>query len=91
MENNSTDLTDEQKQYRKEYDAEVTAAQDLLNEAPTKKESKESKTKIWDHIPVRPATFGKIMDRKDKTLFRSHDAFQEELIRVYDLYKEQQK
>lgn len=80
MENDSTELTElkelteEQKQYRKEYDELVTEAQEIIN----------PRMKKWDHIPVRPGTFDEFRKlRGDTGGMKSDDAFVRELMKAY--------
>jgi len=72
------DLTDEQKQYRKEYDEQVTEAQELIN-AP---KSKARNIKKWDHIAVRPGTFEEFRAARGSE-YKSDDAFVIELLKVF--------
>jgi len=70
-------LTDEQKAYRKEYDANATAAQERIN-----------KDKKWDHIACRPTTFKEFrILRGNEGGMRSDDAFVIELLKAYKIQK----
>jgi len=57
-----------------------------MDEIEVEGKSEEVKLKKWDHIPVRPETFQENMALKDKNLFKSNDAFQKELYRLYRIH-----
>ena len=80
------ELTEEKKRYREEYDEQVTGAQELLNSP-----DQASKTKLWEHIAIRPNTFKKFRAlREGKGGIKSDDAFVNELIEAYESMLEQQ-